>query len=135
MRDIRNDLLERLAHAQKQLTEAERNVVKYKTVCENLRNLLAAEDQGWAGVDQQPLSLNGNSPSTETDSPLANILRSHLADGKKHHLDELVKAAKQRNYPFGDKAPGRVIHFALIGMKSGGSVDQIGDGYWKIGAG
>jgi hypothetical protein len=104
-----------------------------ETQRDTLRALLAAENERWNGVSQTVLFADGGvvQPS-EAGTTLSIILREEMAGSKKRHLDELSQAAVKRGYPFGDKAPGRVVHFALLGMKSGNLVEQLGEGYWRL---
>ena len=138
MRDIRSDLQERLDNVEKELHGIEGKYKSLQTMRENLRAMLAAESAQWAQLGaQKPLfsSANGNGSHAESEnnnSTLSNILRDALADQKKKHLKELSKAAVDRGYPFGQKKPGRVVHFALLGMRSGQLVDQLGEGWWRL---
>jgi hypothetical protein len=96
--------------------------------------MLAVENSRWNAISPSGQSANGtdhpHEPSNMT--ALAGILREQLADHKRHHLKDLAEAAVQRGYPFGAKKPGRVVHFALLGMKSGSAVQQLGDGFWRL---
>ena len=143
MRDIRQDLRERLEHLEKELEEASARIDVLQGRRNHLQTLLDAENDEWDPLSvQRPsfrrLRRKAQSDSDEPDEPpingssvLASILRSVLADGEDHHLDHMVEAARNRGFPFGDKSPGRVVHFALVGMKKGGQTQQLGGSFWR----
>jgi hypothetical protein len=122
---------------EKELDGIEGKVKSLQALRTNLQAMLAAESEQWAGLtDQKTLfpSVNGAGANEiqVASTPLSKILRDELADQKHHTLKDLAKAAVKRGYPFGQKAPGRVVHFALLGMKGGNLVQQLGKGVWKL---
>lgn len=135
MRDIRPDLQERLSSVEKELAGFQEKLRSLESQRDTLRSLLAAENERWESVTSHK-EASGNGQATQQDligmTALSSILREHLADHKRHHLNELSEAAVKRGYPFGEKKPGRVVHFALLGMKSGNAVEQLGEGYWRL---
>lgn len=63
-------------------------------------------------------------------TPLSAFLRSALADGKPHTLSDLSALAKARGGLIGEgKMPGRVLHFALLGLSQHGHVERRKDGW------
>lgn len=136
MRDIRADLQERLTHVEKELRTIEAKFNNLQSLRETLRVMVAAEAEKWDGLGaQKGLFTNGNGATHEAEShatPLSAILQEVMSDRKKVHLKDIAEAVVKHGYPFGEKKPGRVLHFALLGMKSGGLVERLGEGYWKL---
>ena len=138
MRDIRSDLKERLKYVDTELQAVESKAQSLHALRQTLQTMLAAETDQWNGVagNQTPLAKgNGNAIHAKAEprgTTLSAILRDELADHKQLHLKELAKAAVDRGYPFGDKSPGRVVHFALVGMQTGKLVEQVGKGVWRL---
>ena len=134
MRDIRADLQERLdaAEATPALLEDQRKDLINER--DGLQSLYAAESKKWGGASVEKTRDTVSESQTELDigTPLTRILQDQLADQKKHHLSELAKAAVEKGFSFGEKKPGRVIHFALVNMKSGELVEKLGDGFWRL---
>jgi hypothetical protein len=64
-------------------------------------------------------------------SPIARFLFCALATGSTLSLAELKLMAQAQGIRFGNKVPGRVLHFALVGMRQNGLVSQVGKGCWK----
>lgn len=133
MRDIRPDLQERLTAVEKALKDIAEKYKLYTAEREAMRSALAAENQRWSGVSSQSDQPgNGNAPDEATGTALSLILKEQLSDHKRHHLSDLSAAATSRGYPFGEKKPGRVVHFALLAMREAHGVEQVGDGFWRL---
>jgi hypothetical protein len=62
---------------------------------------------------------------------LANLIVEVFNDRGVHTRDEVLAVAKQRNYPFGEKKPWKVVHFALVGMTKNGELERADEGYRK----
>lgn len=56
------------------------------------------------------------------------FLREVLAGGRPGTREELEKAASDRSLNFEGKNPGRVLHFALLGMAQNGIVEMVSKG-------
>lgn len=89
--------------------------------------------QEW--LKEEPISAQPELPAMATGAnggtPLSSFLRNALADGKPHHLSELVSLVKMKDGLIkAESSPGRVIHYALIGMQQHGYVKRREDGMW-----
>jgi len=58
-------------------------------------------------------------------------LRARRDAKKAIPLDELKAAAVKAEIDFGERSPGRVLHYALVGMAQNGSVEKH-DEKWRI---
>lgn len=130
MRDIRQDLRERRDFVRAKRIEhaaaAERLLAQEKT----LDSLIEEEDAIWEKL--APRLFEG------TDEQQGSVLSQVLLDTLKSKsdlsasLDELKESAVQRGVPFGEKKPGRVIHFAMLGMEQHDLVAKTPDGRWQL---
>ena len=59
------------------------------------------------------------------------VLQTLRQANKPLHLDEIKDAAEAAEFDFGEKSPGRVLHWAMVGMAQGGSVEKV-NGKWQI---
>jgi DNA-binding transcriptional MerR regulator len=103
-----------------------------KTIEARLETLEEREStlRAWLAEEQ---SRQGSAPpdGTTEGTALSNFLRSVLADGKAHDLNELSSMAKARGGLVKENAsPGRVVHFALLGMQQHGYVTRTSNGKW-----
>ena len=93
------------------LAAVERLAIQEQT----LDKLIEEEDAMWEKIS--PPLFEG------TDKQSGSVLSQVLLDTLKSKsgtasLEELKEAAVLRGIPFGDKQPGRVIHFAVLGWHS-----------------
>lgn len=64
--------------------------------------------------------------------PVAHFIQETVGgDGTSWTIDALKRAAKERGLSFGEKNPGRVLHFALVGMSRNGLVEMTAKGTWR----
>ncbi len=89
-------------------------------------------------TEQFSVPTNGAGKSTTTDSSwggstaLARLVLHTLHQaGKSLSLEEIKDAAEEAQFDFKEKSPGRVLHWALVGMAQGGSVEKVND-RWQI---
>ena len=135
MRDIRPDLRERLGSI-----EQDRTRLKLST-----QRQLEELDQQEAGVhallrqeERRFASANGNGndhhPAEEGTTPLARFILGVFSSYKPRPVSiaDFKSMAAKANFDFGQKAPGRVIHWALVGMAQGGIVEKGGDDMWRL---
>jgi hypothetical protein len=132
MRDIRSDLRERLgsieqdrerlkASIQRQLEELDQMEIGVKA-------LLDQEERRFAASNG---SGNGHAADDGT-TPLARLIISLLKNSPRPlTVDEFKTAAATARFDFGEKSPGRVIHWGLVGMQQGGIVEKKG-GRWQL---
>ena len=129
LRDIRSDLQERLALVSKERADLEQRKSEIDQLEAGIRALLQHENQGFVP------SANGhapNPPSNNGGTDLARFLLDTLRDsGGPLSLDELKDAAEAAKFDFGEKRPGRVLHWALVGMAQSDGVEKVDD-KWRI---
>ena len=65
-------------------------------------------------------------------SPVATFIREVLSDYRPRSLDDLKNQAAARRLDFKGKNPGRVLHFALVGMAQSGLVERLAGGDWRL---
>jgi len=122
MRDIRADLRERLqaiARDRAGLDQMEAGI----------KELLRIEDR-------REFIASGNGNGTHVDeggTPLKRFILTVLRHSKQPlTVGDLKVAAAQGGYDFGEKSPGRVLHWALVGMAQGGIVEKKEDNKWHL---
>jgi hypothetical protein len=95
-----------------------------------IKELLQLENQGFTA------SKNGNGAhaAAETgNTPLAHFVLDTLKQSKRAlSVDDLKAAAERAGLDFGEKSPGRVLHWALVGKLRSGIVEQVGGGKWRL---
>jgi len=131
MRDIREDLRQRLVSITLQRGQLQARLRWLDDAEAHVKGLLDYEKMQ-AQMDQQPLFSEEELPTDTERSEVALFLRDVLADGRPRSLDELKKHAATRNIEFGEKNPGRVLHFALLGMAQSGIVEMVDKGVWQM---
>jgi hypothetical protein len=128
MRDIRSDLRERRDSVRTKkavhLAAVERLTVQEQT----LDKLIEEEDAMWEKISP-PLFERTEQQSSVLSRVLLETLKSR---GGVAWLGELKESAMERGVPFGDKQPGRVIHFAMLGMAQHKLVERKEDGRWML---
>lgn len=130
MRDIREDLRQRLQSIAAQRGEMQARLQWLDQAETHIKGLLEYE-RIQAELNQEPLFAEPIRPD-EDRTEIAQFLRDALADGAPRSLDDLKKAAAVRSINFHEKIPGRVLHFALLGMAQGGVVEMVDKGVWKL---
>ena len=84
----------------------------------------------WLAEEQPSQTALPTAENTNGSTPLSGFLQSALRDGKPHHLHELGERAFKRGLIGDGKSPGRVVHFALIGLQQHNLVHRTKDGEW-----
>ncbi len=129
MRDIREDLRHRLTKIAVQRGELRSRLAWLDEVEAHIKALVEYER---AQVEfDQPALFTDDSLEAE-QSAIGKFVREALSDLRPRTLDELKATAQERGMAFGDKNPGRVLHFALVGMKQNGIVDRDTEGRWRL---
>jgi hypothetical protein len=134
MRDIRSDLRERLDDIERQRTALISKLDDLDAQRATVGALLHAEQERFGNVETPTDSgtivvLSGDLPPAHT---LGNLMRGVLGDGSKRSTQELAKLAVSKGHPFGDKSPGRSVHFALVGLERAGQVERDEAGCWFL---
>lgn len=135
VRDLREEVRQRL-----QLILAERGQLQQRLQFleeseKQLKQLLAFEEMR-IRYEQTNMAFPFVAPdkqNVEADrSTLALFLKDCLLDGQSHSLGDLKAKAEDAGIEFEGKHPGRVLHFALLGMSQGGSVEMVKKGVWRM---
>jgi len=128
MRDIRDDLKERIASISKEREELQARLQTVASQESALMSLLAEENARWNGLEPKlfdpPSSRNGHKLK-----PLGRLLLELLTDGATWTTDRLARAAIDRKFPFGEKSANRAVHFGCVGLKKNQLVEQTRSGW------
>ena len=82
-------------------------------------------------AEEGPTQADLPIPAMNGGTPLAGFLRHVLADGRPRTLQEIVSAVMVRGgLVRGNAKPGRVVHFALLGLSQHGDVERRKDRTW-----
>jgi len=129
MKDITNELKERLQDVERQRNLLQKNLERLTATEDSLRTLLAIEEERWA--EQQPLFAGTQSPKPERGrTPLSRFFLTTLKEKPKSAV-VLSKEARDAGLLKDSKYPVRATHFALVGMKQGGLVEKR-NGVWRL---
>jgi hypothetical protein len=136
MQDIRPELRERLKHIQDRRETVQRELTELDAIERGLQTVLNSEDETWKKLAPTPplfQQASGNDGEEQSNGVnLHDLLLEFLRDGQQWSTEVLKQELLKRGYPFGGKAPGRVINFALVGLENRGSVTNLKDGRWQI---
>jgi hypothetical protein len=133
MRDIRPDLRERLQSVRDKRESLQRALDNLSVQEQMYTKLLAGED---AMFEVPPSTLFDGDEAKPQGSPLSQVLLEALKSKPgPATLQELKDSAARQGISFGAKQPGRVIHFAMLGMAQHNLVTREGDGRWKLAEG
>jgi hypothetical protein len=137
MRDIRQDLRERLDALEAQRRHLQEQMAVIDNQSQLLASLLIEEKDRWEEVGDVPPkavreykpSQNGSVAHERLD--LTQIIQELLDCGEPWFTSQLASIAKKRGYDFGTRQPGRSVHFTLIAMARRGDVENAGLGRWR----
>lgn len=129
MRDIRDDLRQRLTKIGIQRGELQARLTWLARMQEHIEAALEYET---TLSDNQAMLFSEHVGELNRSSSLAQFIRESLADLRPRTLDELKIAANAKGLDFKDKNPGRVLHFALVGMAQSNLVESLGGGVWRL---
>lgn len=131
MRDIRSDLRERLEDLERQRAA----LISELKELDNQRTIVGAtlqlEQERFDNVETPKTTVAALSEPGAVHT-LGSFMRGLLGDGSKQSTQELSKLAVSKGHPFGDKSPGRSVHFALVGLERAGQVERDEDGRWFL---
>lgn len=136
MRDIRDDLQERLGAIDQELHLLDERSIALNKEAEMLRALLQRENHRWHGAQPSlftaPVHAGNGNGAAPARTLLSKMVIEALADQRWHDVSEIAAAVSAKGYEFGEKAPGRVLHFALLGMRQSGVVKRSKQGRWRL---
>jgi FKBP-type peptidyl-prolyl cis-trans isomerase (trigger factor) len=117
------ELVDEAAHLESQLADN-------RAAQAMVQAMLRREDERIAksSVDERAIPLQ-EIRDVLISSALKQVLRSK---GRPVSTEEFKDELANISYNFGDKAPGRVIHFSLVAMQNGGEVKKLPDGRWAF---
>jgi hypothetical protein len=130
MRDIRHDLKERLAYIEQERARIQASVQGRLSELDQMeagiKSLMRLEELGFT-------SGNGHGKAADDGTtPLSRLILGLLRNSKSPlSVNDFKASAKAMQFDFGTKAPGRVIHWGLVGMQQGGIVEKKG-GKWHL---
>jgi hypothetical protein len=125
-RDIRRDLRERRDYIKKQREDYKLKLAELDQAEASVNALLEYEDQQWGGKPIRALVLTSPSDDhTESNAfgrtPLSHLILETLKDSSRAlGLDDFKKHAETTGFDFGEKSPGRTLHWALVGLAENG---------------
>ncbi len=129
MRDIRSDLRERLAAIGVDRSDLRTKLAALDATENGLKILLREEEERFA---KQSPTLFPEPEPTNGSGLRELVLKALQTKNRPVDLDEIKNEIARTAYDFGDKKPGRAIHFALIGLGQTGTVNRLTDGRWVI---
>jgi hypothetical protein len=134
MLDIRPELRERLKRTQDRREKLRQELAELDTNDEGLRTVLESETAIWNKLSPPQLILpqpdipaNGNNGA----GTLPELLQELLAN-RAQTMEELKTELTRREYPFGEKSPGRVVNFALVNLQNHGVARKREDDSWEL---
>lgn len=133
MRDIRNDLRERIEEVEQERAVAKRQLDALALRGARLSEMLKDEEIKWS-QRQAPLPLdgtNGHAPRRMT-TRLGQTIYDVLSDGRDWPLSNVTQVVVEQGVPIKGKHPGRAVHFALVALKQNGIVDMPSSGMWRL---
>lgn len=131
MRDITKDLEERIEEAKKERARLQRQISELDKKAETLTATLESERTLWPEQPALP-GMVGSNGASQSSSTFSRFIQQALSDGRPRSLDELKLLAQSQGIDFGGKAPGRVLHYALVAMQQNKIVERTPSGEWQI---
>jgi len=129
VRDIRQDLRERLDAVAAEQDRLQKQVGDLEGQKKLLETLLQEEERRWP--DSNPgVAVNGKNGHNTRD--LSELILEIMSDGEDWYGSTVAAVAEKRGYHFGDAKPGRSTHFTLLGLAKNNRVESVGLGKWKL---
>ena len=139
MRDIRDDLRERVQEYEVEIALVEQRLNDLQNLRSHYVDMLEVEEQRWRTVNTAPNGTVQAHAPTEAGrerTPLSKFILEILDDGQSHSEKEITETAIARQFPFGTKTPWKVIHFGMTGWgETANSRDlalAYGENQWKL---
>jgi hypothetical protein len=138
MRDIRDDLRERLddiaaerAKLQAQVGALEALEATYKVA---LREEETRVGKNSPASQVNPLPFPRETPTSYVLTFIGPVIKQIMrAKGRPLASDEIKDSIiEAKAFDFGEKAPGRSVHFGLVSLKNGGEIERLPDGRWFL---
>jgi len=138
LRDIRSDLQERLDRLTAERLQLQTKLAALESLEATFKTALREEEVRVSRLSADRPQLPLSDPDPEAASPAYAFIGSAIKSlmksknrplAKDEIRDELVKT---KTYDFGQRKPGRSVHFGLMSLVNGGDVDQLPDGRFVI---
>ncbi|MGD0855325.1 MAG: hypothetical protein ABSA18_05920 [Dehalococcoidia bacterium] len=133
MKDLKRDLEDRLGSVTDERKQLQIRLAKL-TELEQALALLIREEGLRTDTEQLSLmpvrTVKGQKVMGHT--VLSQFIAKALGDGKPRSRKELERLAKTDHINFKDKSPGRVIHFALVGLQRNNYAKMVEPGVWQL---
>lgn len=123
MRDIREDIRERLALVERKIADFQRALQQQEEIKASYERILALEE---ARAGFRALNVTQG----ETKPPVADFIIG-LLRGRPRTKDELTQQAEQAGY-YADGSVGRAVHMALVNMERSGRIREVRGHYEEI---
>jgi hypothetical protein len=108
--------------------DLQRRLTELNNIEAGIKALIMRESQNYAASSNGTGDDYTDSGGTE----LARFVLQTLRQANKPlTVEDFKEAADAAKIDFGEKSPGRVLHWALVGMAQGGSVEKVND-KWRI---
>jgi len=130
MRDIRQDLRDRIAALDAQIDPLRKQVATLENKREAMASLLESEESEWKA---HVAPVNGHSGAHP--APLIqDVIKDLLADGDVWSGSAIAAVAVKKGCDFKGRNPNRSTHFTLVGLSrgEGGFVEKAGYGKWRL---
>lgn len=138
MLDIRPELRERLKRNQDRREKLRQELAELDANDEGLRTVLESETAIWNKLSppqlvlpQPDMPVIGNDGGSNGVGSLPELLQE-LLTGRPQTMEELKIELNRREYPFGEKSPGRVVNFALVNLQNHGVARKREDDNWEL---
>jgi hypothetical protein len=136
MRDLRDELRQRLREIEIKRAALKEQLSYLDESESNLKQVLIYEEMRVRAEEHNLvlpfLSSPGDQPIEPGGSKLTLFLRDKLSNGQTWSLSDLKELAQSSGIDFAGKQPGRVLHFALLGMEQNGAVEMVEKGVWRM---
>lgn len=133
MRDIRQDLRERLDDIAAERSKLQAQVANLQTLEDTYKAALREEELRIARISPSAQVKPLPFPASSSSGLGPIIMRVFRTKQRALALDEVrdeILTAKA--FDFGEKKPGRSVHFGLVALKNGGEIEQLEDGRWRM---
>jgi len=132
MRDIRRDLKERLESIAQQRSELQGTIDQLIQAENGVKALLREEERRFAASSPPAFTAIMESDSGNGYGAIKQFLLAAFNEKNRPLDKEELKEMAKHTLDFENKSPGRVLHFALVGMQSSGLVHRLKDGRWEL---
>jgi len=130
MKDITNDLKERIDELLAMRAQLQRQLDALTEREDMLRSMLEYERMRWP--EQPALPGLDKTNGHRLWTPLSRFIVDALGSYGPQSVDELKRRALDRGHDFKGKNPARVLNFALVGMAQNRIVKKLETGKWKL---